>query len=450
MVDAFGLLRAEDGAGYPGDLLHDTHGEFPGAAAVYSTDDNWKSRLKVALSEAVSARDAVIASLADGDQSLLTDMTRGLQVDDLIALIWSFEKEGAVSPKPLGEFLAEHGVLPMYGMPTRVKPLYMGAKQEGRAAAEFSTVDREQDLAIFEFAPGRSLVRDKRRFESVGLSSVLLPPRPNQRGSHASIAEHWMDEERWIAACPSCGAIASVVEEPTGSVACCDCQTSLGKELFERYVTPRAFTTTFRSEPADENEDLVAFRRVVTIEANDITIREINGSNLSVGSSDKATVLRLNDGVGEGDRVRPFTLVPVESHRVQIAPRRDWRLPGQMLTPEACQKLAAWKRIDGQGDAETVRLMSRKTTDALFLTPTSVSARLDVGRIGRDVADTGVRAALVSATQLLVQRAALALDIDPAEFDPLEPRLRNGKPVLQISDFLPERRRILSPSGVGF
>ncbi|RCW63651.1 DEAD/DEAH box helicase [Pseudorhodoferax soli] len=442
LVGAFGLLRAEDGAAYPGDLLHDTHGEFPGASAVYATDGDWKSRLGFALSKTVSTRDAVIAALADRDPTLSNEMIGGLQVDDLVALIWSFEKEGAASPKPLGEFLAEHGILPMYGMPTRVKPLYMGAKQEGRAAAEFSTVDREQDLAIFEFAPGRSLVRDKRRFESVGLSSVLLSPSPFRRGSDATIAEAWMDEERWIAACPSCGAVASVVQEPTVSVSCCDCRTSLAKELFERYVTPRAFTTTFRSEPADENEDLVAFRRVVTIEANDIAIREIEGSNLSVGSSDKATVLRLNDGIGDGDSVRPFTLFPVESHRVQIAPRRDWRLPGQMLTPEACQKLAAWKRIDGQGDAEVVRLMSRKTTDALFLTPTSVSARLDVGRIGRDVADTGVRAALVSATQLLVQRAALAMDIDPAEFDPLEPRLRNGKPVLQISDFL--------PNGAGF
>ncbi len=442
LVGAFDRLRAEDGPGYPGDALHDTHGEFPSAAAVYSPENGWKSRLDAALAQEVTVRDAVIDSMADGDSALAADMTRSLRVADLIALIWSFEEEGAISPKPFGEFLAEHGLLPMYGMPTRVKPLYMGAKQEGRGPAEFSTVDREQDLAIFEFAPGRSLVRDKRRFESIGLSAVLLPPRPHQRGNHASVAEHWMDEERWIAACPSCGATASVVEEPSQPVVCCDCTSSVAKDLFQRYVTPRAFTTAFRSEPADENEDLVAFRRVVTIEANDIAIRVIDGSNLSVGSSEKATVLRLNDGIGEGDNVRPFTVVPVESHRVPIAPRRDWRLPGQMLTPEACQKLSSWKRIDGQGDAETVRLMSRKTTDALFLTPSSISPLLDVGHIGRDVSDTGVRAALVSATQLLVQRAALALDIDPAEFDPLEPRLRGGKPVLQISDYL--------PNGAGF
>lgn len=442
LVRAFDRLRSEDGPAYQGDALHDTHGEFPSSAVVFSVDGGWRVRLKQALTEAIDARDAVMASLADGDATQIAGMTAELKVDDLISLIWSFETEGAISHKPLGEFLAERGLLPMYGMPTRVKPLYMGAKQQGRAAPEFSTVDREQDLAIFEFAPGRSLVRDKRRFESIGVSAVLLPPRPNQKGSRASIAEPWLDEERWISPCSACGAIASVSAAPLKPIACCDCEGSLEVDGFHRYVTPRAFTTSFRSEPADENEELVAFRRVVTIEAKDILVQAIEGSNLSVGSSDKATVLRLNDGVGDGDGVRPFSLVPVETHRAEVAPRRDWRLPGQALTPEACQKLSNWQRIDGQGDVENVRLMSRKTTDALFLTPTAISSRLDVGRIGREVSDTGVRAALVSATQLLVQRAALALDIDPAEFDPLEPRLRNGKPVLQISDYL--------PNGAGF
>ena len=42
----------------------------------------------------------------------------------------------------------------------------------------------------------------------------------------------------------------------------------------------------------------------------------------------------------------------------------------------------------------------------------------------------------MSATQLLVQRAALELDIAPEEFEALEPRLRAGRPVLQIADFL--------------
>jgi hypothetical protein len=55
--------------------------------------------------------------------------------------------------------------------------------------------------------------------------------------------------------------------------------------------------------------------------------------------------------------------------------------------------------------------------------------------------DTAVRAAALSATFILVQKAALELDIDPEEFDIVEPRLfrpRGGAPVpvLQITDHL--------------
>jgi hypothetical protein len=54
---------------------------------------------------------------------------------------------------------------------------------------------------------------------------------------------------------------------------------------------------------------------------------------------------------------------------------------------------------------------------------------------------TSVRAAAISAAYMLVNRAALELDIDPEEFDVLEPRIyraANGQPVplLQIADHL--------------
>ena len=58
-------------------------------------------------------------------------------------------------------------------------------------------------------------------------------------------------------------------------------------------------------------------------------------------------------------------------------------------------------------------------------------------RIGpRSHAGTSLRAAALSATHMLVQRASLALDIAPEEFESLEPRLRDGKPCLQIADSL--------------
>ena len=52
------------------------------------------------------------------------------------------------------------------------------------------------------------------------------------------------------------------------------------------------------------------------------------------------------------------------------------------------------------------------------------------------MSQVSARAAAISATHLLVQKAALELDVDPDEFEALEPRLRGGRPVLQIADAL--------------
>jgi hypothetical protein len=224
---------------------------------------------------------------------------------------------------------------------------------------------------------------------------------------------------------------------------CNDCGQDIDETRFLSHVSPSAFTTSFEPRPVDESEEMFSFRRVVAIEANEIIVTPCAGTNTRIGTSGKAYVLRLNEGLSEGssDPI-PFTLVPVDQNKVWVAKGISWRFPDQMLLKKEYEKRVASGRVGGGGDPVTVRLMSRKTTDALFLTPVSLPSSIDLGRIGRRIGDTGVRAALVSATHLLVQRAALELDLDPEEFDVLEPRVRSGLPVLQIADNL--------PNGAGF
>jgi hypothetical protein len=87
-------------------------------------------------------------------------------------------------------------------------------------------------------------------------------------------------------------------------------------------------------------------------------------------------------------------------------------------------------------------LASPKTTDALFVAPVTVQSGLALYRVGSAAArETAVRAAAISAAFLVVFRAALELDIDPEEFDVIDPFLnRPGGtapvPVLEITDHL--------------
>ena len=84
------------------------------------------------------------------------------------------------------------------------------------------------------------------------------------------------------------------------------------------------------------------------------------------------------------------------------------------------------------------RLDLEKETDSIHLELTSFDERLTLNMVARkgEFMHLPTRAAAISATQILVNKAALALDVSPDEFEALEPRLRSGSPMLQIADAL--------------
>jgi Lhr-like helicase len=90
----------------------------------------------------------------------LADWAQGGLVDKVNRIA-----EGARVPD-LAEALAQGGLLPMFGFPTQVKVLYASRPRRGREA---STLDRDADIAVSEFAPGSELVKDKAIHTAVGV-----------------------------------------------------------------------------------------------------------------------------------------------------------------------------------------------------------------------------------------------------------------------------------------
>jgi hypothetical protein len=71
----------------------------------------------------------------------------------------------------LSELLANAGVLPMFGFPTRVRALY-GRKPGSRSALDQAVVtDRPLNMAVSAFSPGARVVRDGRTHTSVGFAA---------------------------------------------------------------------------------------------------------------------------------------------------------------------------------------------------------------------------------------------------------------------------------------
>ncbi|WP_292448097.1 DEAD/DEAH box helicase [Mesorhizobium sp.] len=445
---AFARLRDAAGINWPGDdVKPDIHGEFLPCQVFYADDSDWPEELENALvcTDGVRRSFARVLSLgsAEREKALLAVET----ASELMANILSLAQAGRAAEGTLASFLAEQGFLPMYGMPTRVRDLYVGVEENDVGESDWDTIDREMDLAIYEFAPGRSLVRDKRKHTSVGFTPPLGRIRVGHQGRASIIGTgtSWWGDTAYIATCTMCSATNSSETGVFQAVNCGDCQAEISPDDFELYYLPAAFRTSFQPSAVDENESVLTVWRETSSEMERLEAKPVDGTNVALAAGSSARIIRRNRGP-IGDNGKPGGFVILEAVQKDIKVREApaaWvsRIPRQAVVPDVLDNPKRWERAnDPSGapvEAETVRLMSRKKTDSLYLLMKEIPQGLAYDRIGnRDPYTTSMRASAISATHLLVQRAALEMDIGPEEFEVLEPRLRDGRPLLQIADFL--------------
>ncbi len=219
---------------------------------------------------------------------------------------------------------------------------------------------------------------------------------------------------------------------------CEDCRNDIPVECFLDYVTPSAFRTDFRPERNDlDTVGRMATRTVATVLHDGA---EVDSGNVRVRRGAGVTIMQLNDGPDD-DQGTPtrFSIVEAEDLAVPIS-QTGWTT--ELTSPQAIDPdvttatVGRWAVVPGTG--RSFGLIAKKETDALYLELLSHDPRLTLEKVARKGMDSHLptRAAAVSATQMLVQRAALELDVSSDEFEALEPRLRDGRPMLQVADAL--------------
>lgn len=452
LVDAFGLLRQQDRAAgdrlYPGDLMSppDIHGEFV-PVATYLNGSRWRERLRGALEATAGEAERFRGVLAADGKTTVTRPTP----DELLAELDGVTAE--VAPG-LAQAVAETGLLPMYGMPTRVRNLYLGTRRvDGRD--EFDSVDRDLDVAIYEFAPEARLVKDKFEYVSVGFTPDLdLPPfgRKGQVVPVKAFRDDAFGEKFRLTQCRACSAWARIgPADTTPDATCRACGSPLDEDSGHDCVVPNGFRTDFGRRPRNEEGGGGARHRTVQAEGSAIAPVTYGlppedgtsfGASLAVAFDGRARTYRLNRGrSGTG-------FVTTGGNQVVTRSGKSFRLPHQELaevpgvhrhefTAESSKRPPVW-------------LAAPKTTDSLYLAPKALNPALALHRMplrteGVEESDharsrwQGVRAAALSATFMTVSRTALELDIAPEELAVLEPRLFGrapARPLLQITDEL--------------
>jgi ATP-dependent helicase YprA (DUF1998 family) len=444
---AFQMLRQqchENNELYPGDLLlpPDIHGEYVTTVDYYFDDlGRWPQRLRDALHATVSARDGFLQVATFNPEQRRALMAHAT-VDQLMSEIDDL-KPHAPNNRGFGlaRFLAEWGLLPMYGMPTRVRNLYLGLREDESKGSDdyvWSTISRDLDLAVFEFAPGAVLVKDKQKHTVVGFTGNLSDPLKRTRGLMVQAVSNWWESETFVAICEACGSAKHYETLPTTDLECDDCHGLISAANFGQYKTPTAFRTDFNPKDSSDDVGRMAQRTVATVleEGEPIVHR-----NMVVRRGAGATIMQLNDGVPNSEEIaQQFKVDEVSDLRVPLPGSSKWlKLTRYQAIETGIREKFQASRWELNGNlGMKFGLISRKKTDAVYLELRKFDGRLNLDHVARKGTffNIATRAAAVSATQILVQKAALVLDVSAEEFEALEPRLRGGLPMLQIADTL--------------
>jgi hypothetical protein len=107
----------------------------------------------------------------------------------------------------LSELLANAGLLPMFGFPTRVRLLYTRWPTLGNPwPPELGTVDRDLDIAISQFAPGSETVKDKAVDTACGVVE-LFPRGPQDVGTRPGLVPALPQPNTPLGLCSNCQAV---------------------------------------------------------------------------------------------------------------------------------------------------------------------------------------------------------------------------------------------------
>lgn len=305
----------------------------------------------------------------------------------------------------LAERLAEAGILPMYGLPTRVRDLVHGfTRGEGKP----KTIDRPVELAITEFAPGAKKTKDKRVLTAIGFTQPVRSYR--DRGRQFLSSDGPLPYRRTMARCSVCGFVR-IGGEGGHEEACPGCGEARGKRFVVMTIaTPAAFRTDF-SWGEDTKEDEAYFSMPPTIaDIKTPSFVHLRGTNCEVDFMGGCRVWRVNDN--SGNLFRGGT---VTTRGFRASERTDLKLqfielPRQWIE-ERYIPLVSNERPEY---IEQVALAAGKTTDVVRFKPHRVHGGTCLDPLH---ANGAVKAGIYSASFIIRSQLADTLDVDSTEVE---------------------------------
>ena len=285
----------------------------------------------------------------------------------------------------LSERLANNGLLPMFGFPTRARLLFHADPTRSSKWPPEDAVDRELDIAISQFAPGAETVKDGIVHTAVGVAHY------RRRGNQFQPEPNPLGVDTPVGSCGNCQAVS--LSPPPGATICPVCQQPTFAIV--PVAQPRGFRTLFDGG-RDFDGTFEWTPRASRLKTDSDTLPMRTVANVEFWS-DEHDVCTVNDNAGQLFRFE--RLVSGESWVTRDAVDYARQQSGA-LAPQYDRATAP--RLVGIG--------SIKRTDLLVLGFHHVRPELDLSPLRVEG-----RAALYSFAFLLRRAVSVLLDINESE-----------------------------------
>ena len=375
----------------------DSHGEF-GTVKDWHEQDNRRQKVQDWLETSLEVT-AIAKALLIGVQNVDIARLESYIRQDLFKKVTECINNLELTGDGVAERLAEGGVLPMYGMPSRVRDLY---HHDPSRKQKVATIDRDLDLAITEFSPSAEKTKDKRIYTSIGFTAPLLP---DKESGLRPASEQPLSSRKWMLRCQRCQC-TETSESPITHTECPNCQATAeqGLRIFQ-WAVPLAFRTSLNAGvDAKAEYDILISGAGSVAESEPQDFNVVSNTNTQIAFSESGRVFRVNDNRGN--------LFKGAVGRSSFG-HGDKMLSYQWID-ERFQNKANGVKFAKTGETEAIAIVAPKTTGVLRIQPVKVPEGLCLDPITQGSA---IKAAFYSAAFIVRSVTAQELDIDPEELD---------------------------------
>ncbi|MBS1966289.1 MAG: DEAD/DEAH box helicase [Chloroflexi bacterium SZAS-1] len=226
------------------DTGSNVHGQFGAVEDWPQWEPHIRAWLAAHVVEVASILDDLLheapAEIQKQRDDLMDFITAGL-CDAIVNIL----SDPALTHEALSERLANGGILPMFGFPTRVRWLYHELPRINQWPPARGVIDRDLGIAISQFAPGSETVKDKAVYTAIGVVDYK-----KERGRIASVPNP-LGPPQDVGMCKSCQGLDT--DPAQGSTQCPICG-SPDEYRQARLSQPAGFCTAYGHERAFDGQ----------------------------------------------------------------------------------------------------------------------------------------------------------------------------------------------------